>query len=276
MKRNLIVAILLTAVAGVILTSTSMGGPVVTLGKQVATSRQVSMDDVDHAQWHTLLQKHVNSDGNVNYAAWLKSAADMQALDEYLNHLSTASRTKGASRNAQLAFWINAYNAVTVKGILREYPTSSIRNHTATLLGYNIWKDLQLIVGGKPHSLDAIEHRILRPMNEPRIHFAIVCASRGCPRLLNAAYTSDQLERQLTENAKAFFASSDKFSVDAAGTAVAVSPILDWFAADFGSSPEARMQFIAPFVPAEARSVVLSKGVRIRFLDYDWSLNDQS
>jgi hypothetical protein len=106
---------------------------------------------------------------------------------------------------------INAYNAVTVRGILREYPTSSIQNHAAKWLGYNIRKDLLLLVGGQPYSLDQIEHEILRKLDEPRIHFAIVCASRSWPRLGNRAYTAADLENQLDFNTQAFFADPGNF-----------------------------------------------------------------
>ena len=128
-----------------------------------------------------------SGDGMVNYAAWRGTDTDRKSLQNYLVRLSQASPAVKASRAGQLAFWINAYNATTIEGILQVYPTSSIRNHTAKVAGYNLWKDLPLLVGGKPHSLDAMEHQILRKMGEPRIHFAIVCASVGCPRLMNEA-----------------------------------------------------------------------------------------
>jgi len=124
--------------------STCLAGSKVTLGRHVARSGQISMDRVDHGAWHALLQKYVDSNGNVDYTGWQRSASDMRALDEYLNMLSYAGPKIRATRAAQLAFWFNAYNAVTVKGILREYPTTSIRNHTAKVLGYNIWHDLLL------------------------------------------------------------------------------------------------------------------------------------
>ncbi|MCP4172364.1 MAG: DUF547 domain-containing protein [Fuerstiella sp.] len=111
------------------------------------------------------------------WRAWHSSAVDIRALDRYLS----TGRANQTTKNGKLAFWINAYNAATIRGILREYPTTSIRNHTARLFGYNIWKQLQLYVGNKAHSLEGIEHQVLRKMNEPRIHFAIVCASIGCP-----------------------------------------------------------------------------------------------
>ena len=177
---------------GTLAATQASGGNVVYVGNP--QSAKISMDDSDHSTWNSLLSKYVDSDGKVNYQSWKANAADVHLLDEYLRHLSDASRKVPAKRAAKLAFWINAYNALTVRGILREYPTSSIRNHTAKLWGYNIWEDLQLHVGGEPVSLERMEHEILRKMSEPRIHFAIVCASVGCPRLLNQAYRADQLD----------------------------------------------------------------------------------
>lgn len=254
--------------------STCLAGSKVTLGRHVARSGQISMDRVDHGAWHALLQKYVDSNGNVDYTGWQRSASDMRALDEYLNMLSYAGPKIRATRAAQLAFWFNAYNAVTVKGILREYPTTSIRNHTAKVLGYNIWHDLLLTVGGQPYSLDQIEHKVLRPMGDPRVHFAIVCASHSCPRLLNEAYTAERLEQQLVTNTRAFFANKENFRYSN-GTFY-LSSILKWFATDFGSNQAAQLRTIAPYLPDRISQQAAANGSgRVSYLDYDWSLNDQ-
>ncbi|MEK6239106.1 MAG: DUF547 domain-containing protein, partial [Planctomycetales bacterium] len=181
-----------------LLASDARAGEEWNVGRNVASARCVSMDQINHGAWDRLLKKHVDSQGYVNYRDWHASAADRQALDSYLKVLSTASASKSATSSAKIAFWINAYNAVTIKGILREYPTTTIRNHTAKLWGYNIWHDLKLWVGGGRYSLDQMEHKILRKMGEPRIHFAIVCASISCPKLLNEAYEPRRLDSQLT------------------------------------------------------------------------------
>ncbi len=174
-----------------------------------------------------------------------------------------------------MAFWINAYNAVTVRGILREYPTTSIRNHTAKIFGYNIWKDLLLVVGGRSYSLEDIEHKVLRHMRDPRIHFAIVCASKGCPRLRNEAYTAERLERQLDDNARHFFAQRQNFRYDPARRHFELSSILKWFGRDFGEDDRAVLRAIAPFLPESASQVASTGGVTVSYLTYDWSLNDQ-
>ena len=164
---------------------------VIYVGQQ-QVSESLPTTEVNHAVWDDLLQKYVDDRGMVDYAAWKSNKIDMRSLDEYLHHLSSAQVLPQTStnRNAQLAFWINAYNAVTVHGILREYPTESIKDHVSRFGGYSIWKHYQLYVDGKPYSLDDIEHKVLRKMNEPRIHFAVVCASISCPRLLNARFST--------------------------------------------------------------------------------------
>jgi hypothetical protein len=234
------------------------------------------MDTMDHSRWDALLKKYVDASGNVNYAAWKNTAADVQALDAYLASLSRGLPGQASSRPAQLAYWINAYNAVTVKGILREYPTTSIRNHTAKLWGYNIWDDLLLVTPGGQVSLNQMEHEILRKMGDARIHFAIVCASKGCPRLLNQAYTASSLDAQLAANAKQFFSDSRRFHYDARAGRLNISPILKWFAEDFGRNQAEQLRFIAPFLPdAAARQLTTSGKARVAYLDYDWELNEQ-
>jgi len=254
-----------------------LASPTVTVGANVPAAQRVSVDRIDHSPWDALLNKCVDSAGMVDYSAWKSSAADQQALDQYLANLSSASIGGESSREARLAFWINAYNAVTIKGILQEYPTSSIRNHTPKVFGYNIWDDLQLIVGGKQYSLNQMEHDILRKMGEPRIHFAIVCAAIGCPRLRKEAYTAERLDEQLSDDAQRFFADETKFRYDAEQRTMAVSSILQWFAEDFGATQAEQLRWIAPHLPDEASQRLAQSGsVRVSYLDYDWRLNDQA
>jgi hypothetical protein len=246
----------------------------VTLGADIATELQVPLASIDHSPWDRLLHKYVDDAGMVQYTQWKSSAGDVQALDNYLQLLSHSNGQ--GTREERLAFWINAYNAVTVKGILSEYPTTSIRNHTAVLFGYNIWKNLKLIVSGKPISLEEIEHQVLRHMGEPRVHFAIVCASKGCPKLLNEAYAADRLEEQLTANTRAFFADPSKFQFDAARNRFSLSPVLKWFDEDFGSSQAELLQRISPWLPdASAQQAAAVGSGKVSYLSYDWGLNDR-
>ncbi len=255
----------------------SRGASKVVLGHQWPASQYLALDQIDHRGFDQLLRQYVDSSGNVDYQAWKASPAAMQTLDAYLTALSRGVSNRPGRREAALAFWINAYNAVTIKGILREYPTTSIRNHTAKLIGYNIWDDLLLAVGGTRVSLNQMEHEILRKMGEPRIHFAIVCASIGCPRLRGEAYAADRIDQQLTENARAFFADPTKFNADIRTRQIRVSPILKWFGADFGASVSEQMAAIAVYLSdAAAQQLARSGAARVAYLPYNWDLNDQA
>ena len=274
--RGMLIGLLFATFTGLILSSNCCAGPTITVGRNVAVGERVSVGKIDHSGWDALLKKYVDERGYVDYAKWKATTAHQKTLDDYILQLSAAAFPANATQEEKLAFWINAYNAVTVKGILREYPTTSIRNHTAKLYGYNIWKDLQLLVGGKAYSLEGIEHEVLRKMGEPRIHFAIVCASIGCPRLLNQAYTAEKVDEQLTLNAQAFFADPKKFNADPRSGTIQVSPILSWFASDFGEDTTAQMKAIAPYVPTAAQGLAKSGRASVSYLDYDWGLNDRS
>ncbi len=271
MVRSTLIAI---ACAGAGLVFSHFAGAEIFVGRNVTAT--VPLDQIEHTAWNELLQSYVDADGMVRYSDWKSNAGDREKLTAYLSTLSAADIHANSSQDASLAFWINAYNAVTIEGILREYPTSSIRNHTARLVGYNIWQDLKLFVGGRTYSLEDIEHRKLRTVNEPRIHFAIVCASVGCPRLLNEAYTADRLPQQLDENARHFFRQPRHFRYDAASRTLHLSSILNWFGGDFGASRAEQLQTIAPWLPTKEtrRAAEQHATTSIQFLEYDWSLND--
>lgn len=122
-----------------------------------------------------------------------------------------------------------------------------------------------------------MEHEVLRKMGEPRIHFAIVCASRGCPRLLAEAYTADKLDNQLTLNAKNFFANPGNFRYDSARQTFQLSSILDWFGEDFGTDQASQLRAIALYLPTRgAQDAAMANSVSVSHLDYDWGLNDQA
>ncbi len=261
--------------ACVLIVLSQQAGARETLGKKWAGNAYVSMDQINHQPYDALLHKYVDGDGYVNYRAWHASSEDREALRQYLIQLSRASASLRASRESQFAFWINAYNAVTLEGILREYPTDSIRNHTSKLGGYNIWKDLPLLVGGTEYPLNTMEHQVLRKMGDPRIHFAIVCASVGCPRLLNEAYVGAKLEQQLSANTRDFFSRRQNFTIDGQG-AMHVSSILDWFGSDFGKSQAEQFRYLQPYLPAAAQNVAANPRTKVTFQNYNWSLNDQS
>lgn len=232
--------------------------------------KTISIKNIDHSAFNNLLNQYVDSNGDVDYIGW--KAKDEESLKLYLESLSHANPAKKAPEEHKLAFWINAYNALTIHGILEKYPTSSIRNHTSKLFGYNIWKDLKLQVADTAYSLDDIEHQVLRKMDEPRIHFAIVCASHSCPRLLSQAYNANTLEGQLNDNAKFFFASEKNFRIDEKKKTVYLSSILNWFEEDFGDNSSDVLQSIQPFIPETSQDI---SNWKVKYLPYSWKLNDQ-
>jgi len=143
----------ISGVAVVVIAALAIGqfvraGTKVQVGAPCNMADRPSLDAVDHSAFDALLQKYVDDRSLVAYAKWKDNAGDLQALDQYLARMGCVDLGKPAAKAAQLAYWINIYNALTIRGILREYPTTSIRNHTAKLGGYNIWKDL-LIWGGR-------------------------------------------------------------------------------------------------------------------------------
>ena len=268
---KIILKIFILTVASILFITNLSAKSVTTIGEP--QEKTVSISAINHTSFDALLKKYVDSNGDVNYSDWQKNDSD--TLETYLESFASASPSKKASKNHLLAFWINAYNALTIHGILEKYPTSTIRNHTAKLFGYNIWKDLKVTVGDNAYSLDDIEHEILRKMSEPRIHFAIVCASHSCPKLLNEAFDAHKLDAQLSQNAVDFFANPENFELN--GNKVKLSSILDWFGEDFGDNSSAVLQAITTYLPEEdAAALAEAEGnLKVSYLPYSWKLNDQ-
>ncbi|UCH95581.1 MAG: DUF547 domain-containing protein [Candidatus Aminicenantes bacterium] len=219
-----------------------------------------------HTTWDHLLQKYVKN-GMVDYRGF---ARDAKVLDNYLAKLEKED-ISAYSPEQELAFWINAYNAFTVKLILNHYPIKSIKK-ISNPWGRRVWK-----VAGQTLSLDHIEHKILRKeLKEPRIHFAVVCASIGCPDLQDFAFTADKIEEQLALVARRFFASSKHFYIKKDGGAVIIytSKIFSWFGDDFGKNKEERIAFMQPYLDKPtADKIKKAKLVKFKYLDYNWNLN---
>ena len=234
---------------------------------------RASFEQYDHRAWDALLQKYVDRNGDVDYGTWQANSQDRATLMDYLRGMNAVDTSISSSRPAEMAFWINAYNALTIEGILQVFPTKSIKDHAPDASGFNIWDDFKLPVGGREYSLNDIEHNVLRKMGDPRIHFAIVCASKGCPQLAQRAYFPESLDQQLANSAGLFFHTPSKFSYDLQRGRLGLSPIIDWFGEDFGRSDEERLQYLSQFMPADARGLALSGTSAISYLDYDWNLN---
>lgn len=219
-----------------------------------------------HATWDKLLQKYVK-DGTVDYKGF---SSDIKLLDGYLEKLEKED-ISSYSPGQKLAFWINVYNAFTVKLILNHYPIKSIRK-ISNPWGQRVWK-----AAGQTLSLDHIEHKILRrEFKEPRIHFAIVCASIGCPNLQDFAFRGDKIKEQLALVAREFFASAKHFYIRKNGDTVIIyiSKIFNWFGKDFGKNKEERIAFMLTYLDqSTADKIKKEKSVKIKYLPYDWNLN---
>jgi len=209
-----------------------------------------------HAPFSELLKQYVSAAGNVNYAGLKK---EHSALKAYLNTLSQNAPSDSWSRNEQLAYWINAYNAVTLNLILENYPLATITD----LDKGKPWDKKVVTLGGVTYSLNQIENEIIRPrFQEPRIHFAVNCAASSCPPLRNEAFVASKLEEQLEEQTRSFLRSEAYNALS--GQTFRASKIFDWYGEDFGDLNK----FIGKYLdlPADAK---------IEFTNYDWSLNKQ-
>ena len=210
----------------------------------------------NHDAFDTLLKKHVSKEGNVNYSGIKTNWSSLRA---YITSLGQSMPTDTWSHEDKLAYWMNAYNAMTIDLILRHQPIESIKDIK------NPWDQRFWKLGEKYYNLDEIEHKILRKMDEPRIHFGINCASFSCPPLLNEAFTADTVDKQLDVVARKFINDSQRNTITA--DKLEVSEIFNWFGKDFkkqGSIIDYLNQY---------SNIKISENAKLRFKDYDWSLN---
>jgi len=228
-------------------------------------SKKVSnASPISHELWDSLLQKHVDDEGWVDYSSFQR---DSQILNQYLAQLSAGHpNDKHWTRDEQLAYWINAYNAFTIKIMVKHYPVASIKDIKKGIPFVNTVWDIKFInIEGNVYDLNNIEHGIIRQyFEEPRIHFAVNCASVSCPRLLNRAFTADGLESQLTAAAKGFLADPLRNNTSEGK----VSSIFSWFKGDFTKNSKSLVDFINQYVANK-----IPPDTKLEFLDYDWTVN---
>lgn len=230
--------------------------------------------DHTHSDLTTLLRKHVRYTDHASTVNYQSLKTDRPKLNKYLQSLSAVSEKdfKKFSKNQQMAFLINAYNAFTLQLILDHMPIASIKKIGGWFK--SPWKmEFIDLLGGKRH-LDWIEHETLRKnYNEPRIHFAVNCASIGCPRLRNEAFTADQLEAQLDEQTRDFLKDKTRNRIE--GGTLFVSKIFQWFDEDFTKDGSTVQKFVLPYMVADAKlRQQLEKGdLKLKYTDYDWDLN---
>ncbi|ASC71397.1 hypothetical protein XM38_023490 [Halomicronema hongdechloris C2206] len=242
-----------------------------------ASATRLSYDD-----YATVLATYVDEQGLVDYRAL---QANPQPLTQFIDRLgAVAPDTYAAWSDAdQIAFLINAYNAITLQSIINEDP---LKDSIKDIFG--VWKIKRHTVAGQSLTLDAIEHDILRQeFSEPRIHAALVCAAQSCPPLRQAPYTGARLDQQLEDQVRRWLASPHGLQIDRDANRVAISAIFDWFGEDWqpryavesgftgNGKQRATLNFISQYVSPEQRAYLLQGDYTLDYLDYDWSLNRQ-
>lgn len=212
-------------------------------------------------------------EGKVDYARWQKESAE--ALDQWLDSVRSAD-FDSMDRESMIAYLLNLYNALVIRQVLQKYPIDSIRPE---VLGVPNWASFLVFfkrpiykLGDRSLSLDNIEHDILRDRyNEPRIHFALVCAATSCPLLRAEAYTPNRVLDQLEADARRFIQNSTKVSYDAASNTLYCSKIFQWYEKDFVAQAGSITSYIQTYLP----ETTIPTNTSIAYLPYSWQLNDQ-
>ncbi len=274
-----------------------IGASFVVLGLSIFAGTVLAQDQeqsFDYSSYAKALKTHVDDKGMVDYEHLKAHPAQLLG---YLKAIAAVPRSRYDlwDNNAKIAFWLNAYNGLTLKAIIDHYPIKAgffsglvyPKNSIRQISG--VWDKLKFTVMGRKMTLEHIEHKILRArFNEPRIHMALVCAAMGCPALRNEPYVGDRLDRQLNDQTRRFLGDRDKFRIDRSKDVVHLSSIFKWFAKDFvktyapaqkfGRHDEelsAVLNFIAGYLDEADRLYIRSGDFAVNYLDYDWSLNER-
>lgn len=238
-----------------------------TTSRPAAASCPACPATFDQSALDGLLKRYVSRE-RVDYRLWKASAEDQAVLTGYISRLGSADPS-GWSRDEKLAFYINAYNAITLKSVLEAYPVRSIKNIPG------VWASRKWRVAGRDLTLNDIEHKILRAeLQEARIHFAIVCASVGCPPLQPWAFSGAKIDQQLDSVARSFLNAPDRVRVDVERKTLVISAIFQWFPEDFVRSAGSVPAFVARYrFSSEAQALAQGRWT-VSYLDYNWSLNE--
>ena len=239
------------------------------------TSQETSHNIIDHKDWQTLLDhyldgQHVSGINRFNYAGLAKNQTDKNKLNRYLDYLQQQNPHKYA-RNEQKAYWINLYNALTVKIVLDHYPVESITKIHNGWFAFGPWNDVHAVVLGKNLTLNNIEHGILRPIwKDNRIHYAVNCASMGCPNLSTQAFTAANTESLLEEAAKNYI--NHPRAVQFKQEKLLVSSIYHWYKVDFGGSDSNLIKHLFVYAEGDLKDKLQTYQGSIDH-DYNWQLN---
>ncbi|MEM9809534.1 MAG: DUF547 domain-containing protein [Cyanobacteria bacterium P01_D01_bin.56] len=278
MKRKYLSALFLACSIGLVGCSTNA----VTTTADSSEVSIASAQGIDYTIYDDVLSTYVDDEGWVDYENLQQSR---QTLDTFNNGIATVddATLSGWSEEEQIAFWINAYNSLTLKSIVDQTPIKpSIKDITG------VWRLRKHPINQKEKTLNEIEHDVLRvDFDEPRLHAAIVCAAISCPPLRNEAFTGEQLDAQLDEQVVQWLARPDGLKIDKEAGEVEVSKIFSWFGGDwvpsygvdsgFTGSKEERavLNFISNYVSEEDSAYLEAGDYKLSYFDYDWTLNDQ-
>ena len=230
----------------------------------------VTAETFSHTLFDQVLQAYVDEQGRVDYAALKQNP---QQLEAYLDAIAVISPNELPTGRAALASWINAYNALTIKGVLDHYPTTSVRKIKPYL---SFFSRIKFRVGNQDYTLNDIEHGIIRgEFAEPRIHFALVCASGGCPILQNRAYLPETLDEQLENATSGFINNPEKVRLDRENRVLYLSKIFEWYTVDFEQTHDSLLDFVMAYRPETDAVFLKNEDVHVQYLPYDWELNDQ-
>ena len=214
---------------------------------------------LSHATFDQLLRKYVSSSGKVDYDAFKRNKVQ---LGQYLEILKNNPPQSSWSKNKEMAYWINMYNAFTIYSIVEKYPVKSIMD----LEGGKVWDKKKIKVGGQSLSLNMIEKdKLLKRFKEPRVHFAVNCAAASCPPLLNKAWTEDNIQRYYEQQTKAFINNTTENTISA--KKLEISQIFNWYAGDFGGSDK-----IVPYFQKYSNTTI-KNNAKVSFKEYKWELN---
>ena len=230
-----------------------------------------------HDPWASVLATYMDDAGLVDYAGLQTEGRDeLQLFIDSIADFDVGSLETDAEK---IAFWINAYNAMTVWQVVERYPLESVRDVGALFGLVGGFFKQEMRIAGEDRSLDDIEHGILRAeYPDARIHWTLVCAAFGCPRLVNRPYLPSDLDSVLTAQAYEFLAQPRALQIDHESEAVYLSRYFDWYAGDFEAETDTVIDYVLQYAPEDAATWIRDHrdSLQIRFVDYDWTLNDQA
>lgn len=233
--------------------------PIKKVGKDLFYQMELNESEIDHSQWDVLLKKYVGTDGLVDYKGFLN---DKEELEDYLEYLAQNPPDNSWRVQELLAYYINLYNAYTVNLILDNYPVKSIKDLNRP------WTSSFVRVGNEILTLGGVENSILRKMDEPRIHFAINCASLSCPDLLNEAYQASTIEEQLDRVTHTFINGTKN---DLSDDTINISMIFKWYKKDFKVNGQKDLiAYINQYT-----STKINHNAKVAFKEYHWELNER-